>query len=251
MGRAPGPQSKAGVGDSRPLKKVLADLGRLPDAAGSQWSMELFAHVSSTGGSPGIFTVLPGSINASDNAGSHYYHWVGMLSQVVLGEYAARFGIERERTTKAEQAVEQNAPDLKRQGSIQADNALVGRDLGACIENHLSGADKVLADAERAADDKAKQQEANAAQPCPPISSVREKCPWTPDGYTIGECTPGFCYDGGPQGFLACKPRDEPPLTFRNENRNLQCPPGYDLIRDRCTGVPLACRRQPPPPPSP
>jgi hypothetical protein len=93
--------------------------------------------------------------------------------------------------------------------------------------------------------------------PCPPPTRVQEKCPWTPDGYAIGECTTGFCFDGGPQGFLACKQRDVPPGAARGENMNPYCPAGTP-IHDRCTGVLTACEPPPapapppsPPPPSP
>jgi hypothetical protein len=81
--------------------------------------------------------------------------------------------------------------------------------------------------------------------PCPPLERRAVKCPWTPDGYSVGECTPGFCWDGGPQGFLACKQLETAPGVARGENLNPYCPTGTP-IWDRCTGVLTACA--PPPP---
>ena len=84
--------------------------------------------------------------------------------------------------------------------------------------------------------------------PCPEQPRKAEKCPWTPDGYAVGECTPGFCFDGGPQGFLACKQRDAPPGSARGENLNVYCPTGAP-VHDRCTGVLTECVVAPTPAP--
>ena len=82
--------------------------------------------------------------------------------------------------------------------------------------------------------------------PCPEQPRTAAKCPWTPDGYAVGECTPGFCWDGGPQGFLACKQRDAPPGSARGENLNVYCPTGAPVV-DRCTGVLTECAAVPAP----
>ncbi len=83
--------------------------------------------------------------------------------------------------------------------------------------------------------------------PCPTPTLRQEKCPWTPDGYSVGECTPGFCWDGGPQGFLACKQKDIPPGVSRGENMNPHCATGVPVY-DRCTGLLTACAPMPPSP---
>lgn len=76
--------------------------------------------------------------------------------------------------------------------------------------------------------------------PCPPPVRRAVKCPWTPDGYAVGECTEGFCWDGGPQGFLACKQEVVAAGIAVGENRNPYCAQGTP-IWDRCTGVLLRC----------
>jgi hypothetical protein len=78
---------------------------------------------------------------------------------------------------------------------------------------------------------------------CPEQTRTARKCPWTPDGYTIGECTPGFCWDGGPQGTLACKQENtKVPNAHLNDMNNLVCNDGFgSQVRDPCTGVLLRC----------
>jgi len=79
-------------------------------------------------------------------------------------------------------------------------------------------------------------------KPCPsPLPKVTKKCPWTPEGFSVGECTEGFCWDGGPQGSLACKQEQSVPNSGRTDLSDLRCSDGYQAERDPCTGVILRC----------
>lgn len=79
-------------------------------------------------------------------------------------------------------------------------------------------------------------------KPCPsPLPRTARKCPWTPDGYSVGECTSGFCWDGGPQGSLACKQEETVPNSGRTYTSDLVCSEGYTAERDPCTNVILRC----------
>jgi hypothetical protein len=64
-----------------------------------------------------------------------------------------------------------------------------------------------------------------------------------PTGYSVGECGPGFCWDGGPQGTLACKQENtNVPNAHLNDLNNLVCNDGFGTqMRDPCTGVLLRC----------
>lgn len=87
----------------------------------------------------------------------------------------------------------------------------------------------------------------SATQPkkCPsPVPVVREKCPWTPEGYSVEPCTQGFCWDGGPQGALACKQKDTVPNSGRTYTSDLVCSEGYTAERDPCTNVIIRCVKQ-------
>jgi hypothetical protein len=82
----------------------------------------------------------------------------------------------------------------------------------------------------------------NQTKPCPsPVPTVREKCPWTPEGYAVESCSKGFCWDGGPQGSLACKQKDSVPNSGRTYTSDLVCSEGYVAERDTCTNVILRC----------
>jgi len=80
--------------------------------------------------------------------------------------------------------------------------------------------------------------------PCPPLVTEQRKCPWTPDGYTVEACGPGFCWDGGPQGSLACKQEQGVPNSGRTYTSDLICSEGYVAERDPCTNVILRCIKQ-------
>lgn len=81
--------------------------------------------------------------------------------------------------------------------------------------------------------------------PCPsPLPTAARKCPWTPEGYSVHPCTTGFCWDGGPQGALACKQEQSVPNSGRTYTTDLVCNEGYTATRDRCTGVILGCVKQ-------
>lgn len=78
---------------------------------------------------------------------------------------------------------------------------------------------------------------------CPSPQLVTEKCPWTPEGYTVNECAPGMCWDGGPQGSLACKQAEAPPNSHRSYTGNVLCDEGYEAVVDPCTAnLVLECK---------
>lgn len=80
------------------------------------------------------------------------------------------------------------------------------------------------------------------ATPCPsPLPTVTKKCPWTPEGYAVNPCTVGYCWDGGPQGSLACKQEQDVPNAGRTYTTDLVCGEGYEAERDPCTNVILRC----------
>lgn len=80
--------------------------------------------------------------------------------------------------------------------------------------------------------------------PCPPPVYERRKCPWTPEGYGVEPCGPGFCWDGGPQGSLACKQEESVPNSGRTYTTDLVCNEGYVAERDPCTNEILRCVKQ-------
>jgi hypothetical protein len=83
-----------------------------------------------------------------------------------------------------------------------------------------------------------------AVPTCPPLVTERRKCPWSPDGYAVEPCGPGFCYDAGPQGALSCKQEAGVENSGRDYYSNLVCNEGYVAERDPCTGVILRCVKQ-------
>ncbi len=76
---------------------------------------------------------------------------------------------------------------------------------------------------------------------CPSLTLERRACPWTPEGYAVEPCGPGFCWDGGPQGSLACKQEEDVPNSGRTYTSDLVCNEGYVAERDPCTNVILRC----------
>jgi hypothetical protein len=76
---------------------------------------------------------------------------------------------------------------------------------------------------------------------CPEEVRTPHKCPWSPDGYTVGECTPGFCFDTGPQGTYACKQESDAPNARRTDLSDVVCDPPLVARKDPCTKVILAC----------
>lgn len=79
---------------------------------------------------------------------------------------------------------------------------------------------------------------------CPVLAQERRACPWTPEGYAVEPCGPGFCWDGGPQGSLACKQEDDVANAHRSYTSDLICDDGYVARRDPCTNVILECVAQ-------
>ena len=79
---------------------------------------------------------------------------------------------------------------------------------------------------------------------CAPLVMERHKCPWTPEGFTVEPCGPGFCWDGGPQGSLACKQEVGVENSHQSDLSVLVCNDGYYPERDPCTNVILRCVKQ-------
>jgi hypothetical protein len=79
---------------------------------------------------------------------------------------------------------------------------------------------------------------------CAPLVMERRKCPWTPEGYGVEPCGPGFCWDGGPHGSLACKQEVAVENSHQSDLSNLVCNDGYVPERDPCTNVILRCVKQ-------
>jgi hypothetical protein len=91
--------------------------------------------------------------------------------------------------------------------------------------------------------------------PCPKDCPGKRshKCPWTPEGYSITPCCPGFCWDGGGLGSLSCDqevpgaPGEERygnptvPNSRRSYTTDLICNDGFVPVRERCTGILLQC----------
>jgi len=69
----------------------------------------------------------------------------------------------------------------------------------------------------------------------------RRLCPWSPKSASAEPCSPGFCWDGGFQGSLACKPEVEIPNGHRNDLSNIICNGGFHLVFEECTGIPKSC----------
>lgn len=78
---------------------------------------------------------------------------------------------------------------------------------------------------------------------CEAPKQVTKKCPWTPDGYAVNPCNEGFCWDGGPQGSLACKPEKSVPNAVRTDTNGLRCADGFTAKSDACTGLITACTK--------
>ncbi|MCC6624403.1 MAG: hypothetical protein IT385_24340 [Deltaproteobacteria bacterium] len=76
---------------------------------------------------------------------------------------------------------------------------------------------------------------------CPEPVQHRTACPWTPEGYTVEPCGPGKCWDGGPQGALACKQPETPEYGGRSYTNDVVCGEGRVPKHDPCTGVVLSC----------
>ncbi len=220
---------------SDPLVPVLRDLIGAESIDGSPTMWELL------GGKPGhppengvlmgafapgtgVFSTMPGvgdEANATiHNGGSHYYYWTGAIGQLFHGAAPTTAGMLVELVLTK---LPSNDP---RAGLIQSPNLMRGRGDASCLESTPPVPPAPPAPPE--------------PPPCPELPRTAVKCPWTPDGFSVGECTPGFCWDGGPQGFLACKEQETPPGSARGENMNVYCPSGVP-VRDRCTGVLTSC----------
>lgn len=81
-------------------------------------------------------------------------------------------------------------------------------------------------------------------QNCPPQVPRMQRCPWTPTWASLQPCAPGYCWDGGPQGTLACKQENQKVPNARvNDLNNVVCNDGFRPVRDPCTAVLLRCER--------
>jgi hypothetical protein len=80
-----------------------------------------------------------------------------------------------------------------------------------------------------------------ANQPCPTLVLEYRRCPWTPQDASVQPCPPGFCWDGGFQGSLACKQEEAPPNSHRGSLYEVICDDGYVAEQDPCTHVIARC----------
>lgn len=76
-----------------------------------------------------------------------------------------------------------------------------------------------------------------------PVKEAR-LCPWSPKGAKAEPCGPGFCWDGGFNGSLACKQETLPANAGRNDTNGAKCEAGYTAQVDACTNVVLACAKK-------
>lgn len=98
-----------------------------------------------------------------------------------------------------------------------------------------------------AATEPAAQQEVEVVtppEPCPPLVREARLCPWSPKSAAAKPCGPGYCWDGGFNGSLACKQEVLPDNASRIDLSGVTCNPGFSEQRDRCTNVVSACTRQ-------
>lgn len=195
----------------------------------------------------GAFAAMPYVSTDEMNGGSHYYFFTGAVGEHFLGSVPSELGLLVERIIKIGPAF--------RAGIVQGIHFQDGADLvHDCLARAAAEHPGQLATGQAPTDPNAQPQPANntttpSAAPnpyllpdggCATLPRIREKCPWTPEGYSVGECTPGFCWDGGPQGMLACKARETPANAHRNEDNNPVCNDGFARSLEPCTGL-LIC----------
>jgi hypothetical protein len=89
----------------------------------------------------------------------------------------------------------------------------------------------------------ARPSKSTANQPCPPAVLDYRPCPWTPEDADLQPCLPGFCWDGGFQGSLACKQEKDVPNAHRGSLMEIICNDGYVPELDPCLGTILRCVR--------
>ncbi len=190
----------------------------------------------------GAFASMPYTSTDEMNGGSHYYFFTGAVGEHFLGSAPTEMGLLVERIIKIGPAF--------RAGIVQGIHFQDGADLVAgCIARAAAQHPGRSAAGQAALDPNAPSTTAQDAAVstlrledggCAPLARVREACPWTPAGFSVGECDQGWCWDGGPNGFLACKPKEVPANGFRNENNNVECGSGFVRGVDACTRL-LTC----------
>jgi hypothetical protein len=79
------------------------------------------------------------------------------------------------------------------------------------------------------------------APTCAPLVKEARLCPWSPKSATAQLCGPGFCWDGGFTGTLACKQETLPANAVRIDLNNIKCSDGFTAQQNVCTGVVTAC----------
>lgn len=79
------------------------------------------------------------------------------------------------------------------------------------------------------------------APTCAPLVKEARLCPWSPKSASAQACGPGFCWDGGFNGSLACKQETLPANAVRIDLSGIKCEAGYTAQQDVCTGVVTAC----------
>jgi hypothetical protein len=82
------------------------------------------------------------------------------------------------------------------------------------------------------------------APTCAPLVKEARLCPWSPKNAEAKACGPGFCWDGGFNGSLACKQETLPANAVRIDLSGVKCEAGYTAQTNVCTGVVTACVRK-------
>ncbi|HEV3141736.1 MAG TPA: hypothetical protein VGY57_14525, partial [Vicinamibacterales bacterium] len=201
------------------------------------------------GGKDQVFATLPGATGSSDNGGAHYYFWTGSMGYAAVwtGGISRPFGVNEETLSSGASSLgiihEIETKDAQGQGErgvIEGSNGFEGLEVSRCLLNSFVHPPAPTTAGSPGAADPA--PDPAPLPPCPPPPTpVAHKCPWTPDGFTVGACATGFCWDGGPQGTLACKPEKNIPNGRRTDLSDIWCNDGFHMVRDRCTNVPLRC----------
>ena len=77
--------------------------------------------------------------------------------------------------------------------------------------------------------------------PCPIVELRQEKCSWSPDGYKVDPCPPGYCFDTGPRGSYICVQIDNVTNGKRSYTGRIICQDGFVAERDPCSSLILEC----------
>ena len=166
--------------------------------------------------------------------------------QQALREQAQREALRQQQAQRGSQISPQRSSQSTSQGSKKSGGCSksLKRLLGAAVLIGALLAIWYVAKEAGPALDRGTGGQPGVTPTCPPQVSERRKCPWSPDGYTVEPCPPGFCYDAGPQGSLSCKQENAVENSHQNDLSTLVCNDGYYPERDPCTNVIVRCVKQ-------